>query len=366
MRILYLMDQMHLHGGAEKILSQKINYLINHLCYEVYLITTEQNNKKVVYDLDSKLIWKDLKVNYIRELSYFHPKNLLKIIFHFWKLKSEIRRIQPDVIVSVSFSPEQYFLPFLHKEIPKIKEFHSSRFNYKPGSWIKKKLESSLEKYHVLVVLNETEKAYYKNTRIEIIPNFTDFKSIKKGDVVREKTILAAGRIAAVKQFDHLIQAWSTIATNFPDWQIKIFGDGDEALSAKLEQLIQELGVSNIYLMGATANLDQEMQKSSIYAMTSETECFPMVLLEAQAAGLAIVSYDCPNGPRNIINNKEDGFLVDNQNTAALAHKMRLLMEDETLRELFSKKARINSSKYTPDKVMDLWNDLFTELIAAK
>jgi glycosyltransferase involved in cell wall biosynthesis len=360
------MDQMYLHGGAEKILSQKINYLIHNFGHEIHLITSEQKNNTPVYNLDSKLIWTDLKLNYNRKLSYFHPYNLLKTSFHFWKLKQEIKRIKPDIIVSVSLSPDQYFLPFLSKNIPKIKEFHSSRFNNKSVSWLKEKLESTLEKYNVLVVLNKTEKKYYQNNRIEIIANFADLRLIEKDNVFKEKTILAAGRIARVKQFDHLIQAWGIIASDFPEWQVKIFGNGDEILSSKLLQLIQKMDVPNIRLMGETEHLDQEMQKASIFAMTSATECFPMVLLEAQSAGLAIVSYDCPYGPRNIIEDTIDGILTPVNEINQFAKKLKELILDDKARQSIGIAAKQNGMRFSKEKIMKQWDDLFIKLINNK
>ena len=119
MKILFLTDQTYHHGGIERILSQKINYLIDFYKHDVYLITTEQKSKNPVYNLDNRLNFIDLSINYNREISYFHPKNLIKTITHFLKLNQKISSINPDLIVSVSTSPEQYFLPFIHKKIPK-------------------------------------------------------------------------------------------------------------------------------------------------------------------------------------------------------------------------------------------------------
>lgn len=365
MRILYLMDQMYLHGGGEKILSQKINYFINHYGYDIHFFTTEQKNNKEVYNIDSKLIWKDLKINYTRDLSYFHPKNLLKIIYHFKKLKNEIRKIQPDVIVSVSYSPEQYFLPFLYKQIPKVKEFHSSGVTIKkPNSFMEKmkyRLFLLFGRYDALVVLNEDEKKYYPFSNLTVIPNFIAVSKAVQA-ITKEKTIIAAGRIAAVKQFDHLISAWRLIAAKHPDWQVKIFGDGDEILTAQLNQQIQELKIPNIHLMGATAHLDYEMQKASLYAMTSATECFPMVLLEAQAAGLPIISYDCPNGPRQIIHHKIDGILTPANEITIFADKLNWLIANEALRDAMGSQAKKNVKTHSQGRVMQQWNDLFEKI----
>lgn len=368
MRILFLMDQMYLHGGGEQILSQKINYLLQHFGYDVHLITSEQKNKESVYNLDAKLKWKDLDINYYRGLSYFHPKNLLKSITHFSLLKKEILRIQPDIIVSVSFSPEQYFLPFIQKKIPKIKEFHSSGVIYKAPVTLMDKLKHQLfllvGKYHAVVLLNEDEKKYYPFQKLRVIPNFITVPKTENQFVQREKTIIAAGRIAPVKQFDHLIRVWSQIAVNFPEWNVKIFGNGDEMILAELKNLIKKLGVPNIKLMGATTVLDQEMKKASVYAMTSATECFPMVLLEAQAAGLPVLSYDCPNGPRNIITQNQDGWLTTHNEITIFAEQLSKLIENESKRNDMGSAAKQNVIRFSREKIMEQWNALFIELQA--
>lgn len=368
MKVLYLMDQMHTHGGGEKILSLKMNALVTNFNCEVHLYTTEHANKKAVYPISSKVKWFDLGINYNRSKSYFHPINGLKTIQHFFKLKQLLQKLKPDVIISVSQSPEQYFLPFIHKRIPKVKEFHSSGVNYsKPANVVQKLKEQLFLLYHnydTLVVLNNDEKQYYPFKNVVVIPNFIQKQQLKSiGEVHRANVIIAAGRIAPVKQFDHLIKAWSFVATKFPSWEVHIYGDGDIELSKKLIELIQKLKVPNIYLKGATSSLTSKMKQASIYALTSATECFPMVLLESLACGLPILSYDCPHGPKNIITQGEDGILVEANNIKEFANKLTELIQNKDK----CKQMRLNtfkkSVKFGENRVMQLWFNLFKEMV---
>ena len=365
MKILYVTDQLYLHGGIEKMLSQKINYLIAIYGYELVLCTSEQRNHDFVYGLDPRLKHIDLGINYYRELSYFHPKNLLNGITHFNALRKLIKKEKPEIIISVNYTPEQFFLPFIENKIPKIKEFHSSGVTIlKPTGIIEKvkhQLFLVLGRYQAQVILNEDEKKYYPFQNLHIIPNFIEINE-KAEPLDREKTILAAGRIAPVKQFDHLIRVWCEIATDFPDWQVKIFGNGDEQLSLQLRELIEKLEVPNIHLMGATSHLDHEMQKASVYAMTSATECFPMVLLEAQAAGMTVISYNCPHGPQNIITNNQDGILVPHNETAVFAQNLSALLKNESRRQQMGRMAKQKVKEFAKDKIMKQWNDLFLKL----
>jgi glycosyltransferase involved in cell wall biosynthesis len=365
LKIVFLTNQFYLHGGVEKMLAQKLNYLQEVMGYEVILCTTEHQSNPFVYPIHANVKHVDFGINYHRELSYFHPKNLLKSVAHYRTLRSFLESEQPDVVVSVNYTPEQFLLPFICKHIPKVKEFHSSGVSLIKSTNLlgkfKHRLFQLFGKYDALVVLNEDERKYYPFTQLHVIPNFISIPKETPG-LAKEKTILAAGRIAPVKQFDHLIQAWSLIADQHPEWEVQIFGDGDLELTVKLQDQINTLNISTIRLMGPTALLDTEMQKASIYAMTSSTECFPMVLLEAQAVGLPIVSYDCPHGPRNIVTHDVDGLLTPSNAIADFAQALNSLINNEEQRKAMGDAARENVKIYAEEPIMQKWVALFTRL----
>ena len=366
MKIMYLTDQFYLHGGIEKMLSLKINHWISDFRYDVILCTSQHGGNPFVYDLDSRCRHIDLGIDYNRNQSYFHPKNIKKSILHFNALRKLIRKEKPDVVISVNYTPEQFFLPFIEKQIPKIKEFHSSgvnvNFSNGFGGKMKRRLFMLFEKYSAQVVLNEDEKKYYPFSHLHVIPNFVE-EDQTANSVLREKTIIAAGRIAAVKQFDHLIKGWALIANNFPDWNVKIFGGGDNLLEAQLNALIQNENIINVSLCGQTSHLKDELRKASIYAMTSSTECFPMVLLEAQNAGLPIVSYDCPNGPRNIMTHNIHGWLTPPNEIAIFASTLAQAMTDESARLRIETAARENVKRFSANTVMRKWDQLIKSKI---
>ncbi len=372
MRILYCTNQLSTHGGIERILSQKINYLLQQKHYDVFLTTFEQSNLPDVYPLDSKLFRFDLDINYHSNQSYFHPKNLLKIVKHYFQMRRLIKKVQPDIIVSVSYTPEQFFLPFIERRIPKVKELHSSgvvvgisRDEAKKS--LKSKLTSIFKKYNALVLLNKDEIPYFGGCNTIVIPNFTDFESDLPENVVREKTVIAAGRIAPVKQFHELVYIWKIVHEDFPDWKFKLYGDGDLKLIIELQNLIKSLHLeSSFLLMPSISNLQQEMQKASLYAMTSATECFPMVLLEAQVSGLPIVSYNCPFGPRNIIANEFNGYLTLQNNREDFANSLSKLMYDENKRNYLGENARQSVMRFSKENVMAQWDDLFNQLVYKK
>ncbi|MFE2169942.1 glycosyltransferase [Streptomyces sp. NPDC059447] len=178
------------------------------------------------------------------------------------------------------------------------------------------------------------------------------------------KIIVSAGRMHHVKRYDLLIRAFGRLAAEFPDWQLRIYGDGGEA--AKMRGLVNELGLAGrALLMGGFSPIESEWAKGSIAAVTSSEESFGMTLVEAMRCGLPVVSTDCPVGPREILRHGEDGLLVANGSVDAIAEGLRSLMVDDVLRHRMSQAALRNSARYDPSAVAGRYVELF-EKVAAK
>ena len=179
MKILFLTDQVYLHGGVEKVLAKKINYLVDIYGYEVFLITSEQKGNAYCYPISNKANHLDLAINYVRTKSYFSLINLIKIPKHILNLRKNLKELKPDVLVVCNYAFDFYFIPFISKEIKTVKEFHSSRYYYikelpntSPLNKTMYKLNNWVEtKYCNLVVLNQNERNYYKSNNVVVIPN---------------------------------------------------------------------------------------------------------------------------------------------------------------------------------------------------
>jgi len=368
MKILYLTDQTYLHGGVEKVLSQKANYLAEVSGDEVTVVTYNQKGRRPVYAFSEKIQFIDLGVNYEIAKSYFHPANLKKIPEHRKALSKVIKRLEPDVMVSCSYGPDFYFLPYLRRSVPKIKEFHSSRYfdrNVK-GSWKDRLLKignAAMEKqYDQIVVLNKDEKPFYATDKVSIIPNPVEPSSLRVTN--NAKKILAAGRISPVKNFSELIDIFAAVHTEFPDWELHFWGEDYVGTQGKLMIQIENYGLADrIKFMGTTTDLKKEMLNYSIYAMTSEMECFPMVLLEALSVGLPVISYDAPTGPKHILTPGSDSCMIPYKNSAIFVTQLKQLMGDEGLRIRMGVNARVNSHRFEIAAVMSQWRSLFSSLM---
>lgn len=359
MKVIFNTDQVYLHGGIEKVMAIKANYLANLSDVEVYIVTTEQDGNRPCYPLDKKIKLIDLGVNYNRTQSYFSWENIRKAFKHLecqWKL---FRKLKPDVIISPNFNFDHYWLPFIHQKAKKIKEIHNSRYNWQQS--IKNRLNEWFERrYDTIVVLNKDEAKYFVSDNVVIIPNPIIKK--EKQCHLMNKQVIAAGRLTPVKGFHELILAWKEVYMNFPDWRLHIYGQDYNGTINKLQEEIDENGLQEVIaFMGNVEDLPQTMLDYSIYVMSSVTECFPMVLLEALSVGLPVVSYDCPNGPRNIITDRIDGVLIKERKPTALAAGLMQLMTNSELRFSMGLKAKVNSIRFETESIMKIWVSLLTK-----
>lgn len=363
MRLLFLIDHLYLHGGAEKVLTERCTYMADVLGLDVTILTTEQQGRAVCYPLSPKVKLIDIGINYHREITYFHPRNLRKIPGHFKKLNAQIKVIRPQVIISLNYAFDFYWLPFIFRKIPKWKEFHGSRYfemrsrenNRSIGPFLKYKVNDFIEsRFDKLILLNPGERGFYPSQNTIVMPNPVVIPSQQAQ--LNTTTVVSAGRMTYIKGFEYLINAWSIVNRQMPDWQLHIYGDGDPAYREKLVHLVAELALGSvIHIHDATNDLKSVLLDASIYAMASQTECFPMVLLESLALGLPVVSFDCPTGPAHIINNDYNGFLVAANDHAALAQSLLLMMENTLLRQQMGQQAKESAKRFAMATVMAQW-----------
>lgn len=177
----------------------------------------------------------------------------------------------------------------------------------------------------------------------------------------REPVVVAAGRLNRQKGFDLLIRAFAQVHEVHPGWKLNIFGEGP--WRPRLTRLIGRHGLGDtVTLRGVTRELDAEFAKASIFTLSSRKEGLPMVLLEAMGAGLAVVSFDCPTGPADVVDDDGNGLLIPAEDVDALAGGIIRLIEDAAARDRMGAAARATSATYEMPAIVPLWDDLFSEL----
>lgn len=354
---MILIDQFYLHGGIEKLVSIKANYWSEQMNYNVIIVSTEQHEHSHIYSISTKIKFIDLDINYQRGISFFHPKNLTKLISNFNRLKQVIKNNQPDLILVASHIPMTYLLPFIKTNAKIAKEFHFSK--HSKSTSIKTRFFEKIEnKYDYLIVLSKEESKFYNSNNVVVIPNPIQFsKEVMKEEVQNKAKIAGAVlRFAPVKQLDKMISAWDLFYQNNKDWKLYIYGDTKETYFNEIRIMVLEKNLQNsVVFKGMTSEVDKALDEIAVLLMTSANECFPMVILEANACGVPVVSFDSPTGPRNIINHDVDGVIVPLNDINSFAQQLGLLVNDEDNLLKMSMNAVENSRLYQLDNVMQLW-----------
>ncbi|TMR08518.1 glycosyltransferase family 4 protein [Nonomuraea turkmeniaca] len=221
-----------------------------------------------------------------------------------------------------------------------------------------------------LVTLTKADLRDYRETlpkkprKLVRIPNAVPPMT---GDVAKldAKVAIALGRMTRIKGFHRLITAWETVAAAHPDWKLRIFGAGPQ--EDNLRQQVVDAGLEGkVELPGPTSDVGGELEKASVYVLSSRHEGFPMTILEAMAKGLAIVSFNSPHGPKEMITHEVDGLLVKPRTNANLAASILRVIEDEQLRRQLAEGAVETAHTYDVDVIGQKWDALLAELLARR
>jgi glycosyltransferase involved in cell wall biosynthesis len=190
-----------------------------------------------------------------------------------------------------------------------------------------------------------------------VMPNPVALRPSRPAELATQ-TIITVGRLAPEKNYRALVEAFAQLAPDHPDWGVKIFGDGP--LRAPLQQQVDRAGLTDrVLLKGTTNDVEGELLDSSIFALSSESEGLPVVLVEAMACGVPCVAYDCSPGIREIITDGVDGVVAANRSVSDLSAGIRRLIEDVQLRRSMGRAAVVGAQRFSEDNVLGLWEDLF-------
>jgi glycosyltransferase involved in cell wall biosynthesis len=366
MKLLYITNQISGSGGLERVLAIKTRILIENYGYEIHLITLNQGSQTYFFNFSGLIKTHDIIVNG----SFI---NYIKT--YIFGIKKVVKDLNPDLILVCDDGLKGFFLPLiLDNCCPIIYERHVSKqvmFNEKDSYFqiLKSNITFLLmnllaKSFNKFVVLTNNNTHEWKTKNIEVIPNPLTFYP-EFASSLENKTVIAVGKQSYQKGYDRLLKSWQIINKKNPDWILKIYGKLDE--SQGLDNLAKKLNIQDsVYFFDAEKNIQEKLLEASIFVLTSRFEGFGMVLIEAMACGLPIVSFDCPCGPKDIIKNNIDGFLVPNDDINLFANQVNLLIENKELRQKFSKNARENVKRFSTDIVLEKWNDLIKKTIGSR
>ncbi len=199
---------------------------------------------------------------------------------------------------------------------------------------------------------------------LAVVPNALP-PGFRPRSLLDEPLVVAAGRLAGEKQYPQLVEAFALVADRLPGWRLRIYGEGPGRF--EIMQAVRRLGLwDRVEVPGSTTDLAAEWARASISALTSRSEGFPLVLQEAMAAGVPVVSYDCPSGPRAIIDDEVDGLLVAQDSPADLAAALLRLAEDPALRATLGAAALRKAAEFDSATITDRWLEVYAAAVAGR
>ncbi len=361
-------------GGIEK----SVSALANLLCekYEVEIACTYKLYEKPVFDLDERVKIKylvpELKPNRQEVKNALREKRFIKFIKEgFISLKvlrlrkktmiNYIEKSDADVIISTRDIFNTWLGEYCPAGVLKIGWEHNhyhGDYNYA------RNIVRSASHLDYLVLVSESLRKFYKkemihsNCKCVYIPNIID-NIPDKCSSLNEKRIVSVGRLSPEKGYLDLLKVYSYVVKDYPEWKLDIIGDGVE--KSKIEEYIDNHHLNNyVTLHGFQKKdyIDNILHKSSIYVMTSHTESFGIVLLEAMSHGLPCVAFDSAEGARELINSGMNGYLIKHRNLSAMVKKIEDLIKKKDVRKSVGLAGRKSVKKYTGNVVKEQWFEL--------
>ena len=376
-KIVYCTYEIAIRGGEQRILINKANYLASH-GYEVHFLTSDQQNRQPAFPLDKRVQMHDCEVNYTLELkqgSYWaKTKNFFRCLRkHKKAMQSILEELHADVAIS-TFGHEVYLLPQIQDSSKRIVELHKpmmwcKSFRHGPLGYFDKyvfaRMYASLKHYDRFIILTQEDASNWKGLHnIAIIPNPSVLKYANPA-TLENKKVIGVGRYSYDKGFDRLIKAWSIVNKKTEGWELHLIGEGE--LRNELQELINELGLhQTAFLDGFSSNIQNEYPDASIFVLSSTNEGFGLVIIEAESAGVPVVAFACPCGPRDLITDGENGYLARDGDIEGLADRIIDLIEHPEKRKEMGRKAFEHAKNFTEKNVMKKWTDLFDELLKTK
>lgn len=381
MKIVYCLPQLFNPGGIERIVSIKANYLVEVYGYDVTIVVANQKKQVPFFKLNEKIKIVDLNIDYDNALSQpFFKRLYLRHKLqkeHKKKLAKYLLTNHPDIVIS-TFTHEAAFLPQIKDGSKKILEFHFckghkikmakafhfgfiTKLAYYYRCWQEENI--IIPKYDQFIVLTKEDEISWKEKicNVKYISNILPFEKEGKSELT-QKHVIAVGRLDGQKGFNRLIDIWALVTKKHPDWILDIYGKGRDHKA--LQSQIDNYGISDTTVIHQPdQNIKDHYLNSSIFVMTSIYEGLPMTLLEANGLGLPSVCYDFPCGPKDVIKDGINGFLIKDGDSNTFADKLLTLIENDNIRKLMGQEAYRMSERYSCKNIMREWVNLFNELI---
>lgn len=380
-KIVICTPALYSAGGVERVVSVKANYFADILNYDVAIIVTEGHGSNSFFQLSPKVkvinlglrfeeLW---NITFVRKVFlYLYKQRRYKKL-----LTEELMRIRPDITIT-TLRREINFICDINDGSYKIGELHLSRKNYRLidssktnllkwlfSRWWQKRIVDHLRRLDRFVVLTQNATLEWPELQnVKLIPDPLSISPNKQSSL-SSKRIITIGRYSYEKGFDLLLRIWVQVEKEYQDWQLEVYGMGDPTPYVRMLDNLS-IDKKRCHLNASLVSVEEGYLRSSILVQPSRTEGFGLVIVEAMACGLPVIAFDCENGPRSILTDGEEGYLIPAFDVELFADRLKNLMSDENLRRNMGNKGQKKSQCYHIDSIGRQWKQLFDELMQDK
>lgn len=266
--------------------------------------------------------------------------------------------------------------PFLmiNKEIPVVAVLHSTHvkdndnIEYSNTKNIYKSVFENLDRFSAIIVSTEQQKIDLNKRIASSIPVYNIPVGYKEEHAIEMDPVpnkpfkmISIARYAPEKQLDHQIRLISKLKNDFKEIELHLFGYGSE--QNKLKDLVEAMELKEyVKFRGFISDLTEEMKSSHLSLITSNMEGFSLAILESLSNGVPVISYDIAYGPREMIKNNINGFLIDKNNEEELYEKVKLFLEDSTLQQKLRDNSIHESNQFSYKNILNKWKDILYKL----
>ena len=355
-KICFFIGSLNATGGTERVASV-IASEFQCRGYQIHMLSLQCGDEPF-FELADGI--------HISQLFTTAGRGMLRLPQAIIKLRRYLQQHQIDILIDVESMLVLYALPAVVGL--NVRHICWEHFNYhvdlgKASRRLARKLAARFAD-DVITLTERDKQLWLANTtckaHITAIPNPVTIALPININPEKEKLFLAVGRLTYQKGCDLLLQAWAQVAPLHPDWRLHIVGDGED--KAMLEQLRRDLNIeASTELLPKTNNIAAHYQQAAFFVMSSRFEGLPLVLIEAQAYGLPIVSFNCDTGPAEIIKHGETGWLCEAGDVADLSDKISNAVScfnEEVTYKSFSQHSKENRNEFSVDVIIDKWSDL--------
>lgn len=362
MRICYFLGDISTTGGIERVLSILTSEQVKDPKLDITIVSQFHSFQDPNYSFPD-----NVKIEYLVDRPFDGaPGSFTRLKHHFetiGKVRKYFKHNSFALILSQAF-PNTFTLWLSGIDMSRVVGVEHVYYGYY-STFIRKIRHFVYRKLAHIVVLTNRDNEDFRAEGLENVTTIANpvVLSKRKKSQLEKPVIISVGRLVYQKGFDTLINIFKDIHAKYPEWSVEIYGRG--VLQTELQEQIDREGLSNCFrLMGNTDHIEEMYQRSSIFALPSRFEGFPMVLVEAMGQGLPCVSFDCPNGPSDIIYDKSVGILVENQNKEDFKKGLCKLMSDINLRREIGARSYDNVERFDVRNIVSKWKYLYAKVLA--